>query len=357
MRRLFCLLIPMAFSGWAAAQGGTPDFDPSSHKGPASGTPNEVLVLGSPHLSHLPSSFDAANLQLLNDRLAGWRPDAIAIEALSGVQCDFLRRYPQRYKDTVDSYCWDPVPARVATGLDVVAATEQAEQLLAAWPAAPTPSQRRRLAALFLAGGERASAVVQWLRLPEAERRAGDGLDKALVERLQALERKRDESYLIAARLAARLGHERVYPMDDHTADSPSADQEAAGAAIMKAWNNPATEKRKRMDEAMSERLGRPEDVLAMYRVYNAPGMGRLAFDSDFGAALHEPSPQRFGRVYVGYWETRNLRMASNIRDVLGARPGIRMLVIVGASHKGYLDAYLHQMHDVRIVDAAPLLR
>jgi hypothetical protein len=347
----------MAFSGAAAAQGHQPDFDPSTLKGPASGTPNEVLVLGSPHLSQLPPSFDAAKLQLLNDRLAGWRPQAIAIEALSGPQCDFLRRYPHRYKDTVDSYCWDPAPAQAATGLDIAAATMQAEQLVAAWPAAASASQRRHLAALFLAAGEQASAMVQWLRLPEAERQAGDGLDAALVERLHALERRRDESYLIAARLAARLGHERVYPMDDHTADSVTADEKASGEAIMKAWSNPATEKRKRMDQALNERLGTPEDVLAMYRAHNAPGMGRLVFDSDFGAALNEPSPQRFGRGYVGYWETRNLRMASNIRDVLGARPGIRMLVIVGASHKGYLEAYLHQMHDVRIVDAAPLLR
>lgn len=55
-------------------------------------------------------------------------------------------------------------------------------------------------------------------------------------------------------------------------------------------------------------------------------------------------------------WETRNLRMASNIRDVLGMRPGMRMLVVVGASHKGYLEAYPHQMHDVRIVDTTPFL-
>jgi hypothetical protein len=316
-----------------------------------------VLVLGSPHLSQLPSSFDAAILQLLNDRLAGWRPQAIAIEALSGSQCDFLRRYPHRYKDTVDTYCWDPAPAQAATGLDVAAATVQADQLLAAWPAAPSTSQRRRLAAVFLAAGEQASAMVQWLRLSDAERQAGDGLDAALVERLHALERRRDESYLIAARLAARLGHERVYPMDDHTSDSVIADETAYGEAITKAWSNPATEKRKGMAQALNERLGRPEDVLAMYRAHNAPGMGKLVFDSDFGAALNEPSPQRFGRGYVGYWETRNLRMASNIRDVLTARPGIRMLVIVGASHKGYLEAYLHQMHDVRIVDAAPLLR
>lgn len=357
MQRAHFLLISMVFSGLAAAQGHQPDFNPGKFKGPASGVQNEVVVLGSPHLSQLPASFDPATLQLLNDRLAGWRPQAIAIEALSGMQCDFVRGYPHRYKDTIASYCPDTAPARTATGLDVAAATMQAEQLLAAWPAAPGASQRRHLAAVFMAGGEQASAMVQWLRLPEGERRPGDGLDAALVTRLQALEGKRDESYLIAARLAARLGHERVYPMDDHTADSVSTDQKAAGEAIMKAWNNPATEKRKRMDQALQERLSTAKGVLAMYRAHNTPGIGKLIFESDFGAALEEPSAQRYGRGYVGYWETRNLRMASNIRDVLSVQPGMRMLVIVGASHKGYLEAYLQQMHDVRIVDAARWLR
>src|SRR3546814_11217514 len=94
-----------------------------------------------------------------------------------------MRHYPARYRDTVEGYCWDPAPARAATGLDVPAATAEAERLLAAWPAEPTPSQRRRLAAVFLAGGDQASALVQWLRLSEAERRAGDGLDEGLAAR------------------------------------------------------------------------------------------------------------------------------------------------------------------------------
>jgi hypothetical protein len=45
--------------------------------------------------------------------------------------------------------------------------------------------------------------------------------------------------------------------------------------------------------------------------------------------------------------------MAANIRDVMEGRPSIRMLVVVGASHK----AYLHQMHDVCVVDAMTVLR
>jgi len=355
--RMTALLLSMTLCGSAAAQAWQPDFNASAFKGPASGPANEVLVLGSPHLSQLPNTFQAASLTLLNERLAAWKPQAIAIEAVSGPQCDFMRRYLARYKDSIDSYCRDTAPARLATGLDVAAATEAAETLLAAWPAAPTPAQRRRLAALFFAGGEEASALVQWLRLPEAERRAGDGLDAALVGVLVKLETRRDESLMIGARLAARLGLERLYAMDDHTADSASDDQKAFGDALMKAWDNPATKQRTAVDKAQEGLLASADGVLAMYRADNASGQAALIYHSDFGAAIDEPSAQRFGRQYVGYWETRNLRMAANIRDVLGMRPGQRMLVIVGASHKGYLESYLHQMHDVRIVDAASVLR
>jgi hypothetical protein len=355
--RMTALLLSMTLCGSAAAQAWQPDFNASAFKGPASGPANEVLVLGSPHLSQLPKTFQVASLTLLNERLAAWKPQAIAIEAVSGPQCDLMRRYPARYKDSIGAYCRDTAPARLATGLDVAAATEAAEALLAAWPAAPTPAQRRRLAALFFAGGEEASALVQWLRLPEAERRAGDGLDAALVGVLVKLETRTDESLMIGARLAVRLGLERLYAMDDHTADSATGDQKAFGDALMKAWDNPATKQRTAVDKAQEGLLASAEGVLAMYRADNAPGQAALIYRSDFGAALNEPSAQRFGRQYVGYWETRNLRMAANIRDVLGMRPGQRMLVIVGASHKGYLESYLHQMHDVRIVDAASVLK
>ncbi|WP_416211167.1 hypothetical protein [Nitrospirillum sp. BR 11828] len=49
--------------------------------------------------------------------------------------------------------------------------------------------------------------------------------------------------------------------------------------------------------------------------------------------------------------------MVANIRDVLGQHPGSRLLAIVGASHKGYYEAYLNQMHDVRLADTGAVLR
>ncbi|MEO6870795.1 MAG: DUF5694 domain-containing protein [Chthoniobacterales bacterium] len=352
---LIAVLLEPSVVGFAQTY--KPAFDPSHLKGPATGKLTQLLVLGGPHLYELASSFKVDELKPLLDRLAAWKPGVITIEALPGLECDFMRHYPDRYGDAIKTYCWDPAPALAATGLNVPAATAEAERLLAHWPAKPTAAQRRHLAAVLLASGDQASALVQWLRLPEAERHSGEGLDATLVARLNNRITTQSENLLLAAPLAARLGLERVYPVDDHLADSVSmGDEKAYGAAITKAWDNPATDKRKAIDKALHAKLDSPDGLLDLYRAYNTPAAEMLVFKSDLGAALNESSPQQFGRKYVGFWEARNLRMASNIRDVLAAQPGVRALVIVGASHKGYLEAYLNQMHDVQIVDTEKVL-
>ena len=335
-----------------------PAFNPGELKDVGSGAPNEALILGTPHLSGFPDSFDARNLEPLLARLAAWRPQIIAIESLSGPDCERLVRYAPLYAGA-SGYCWDPVPAQKILGLDMIAATVETEKLLGAWPENPAPADRRRLAALFLAGGEPASALVQWLRLPSAERRAGDGLDHSLVTALEKLSRRRNENFLIGSVLAARLGLDRVHATDDHSADAANAplDKDPDYAAtLQRIWDNPAVKTRLAAEKAVEARLD-SEGVLAIYRFYNRPETARIAFDSDFGAALADRSPQRYGRRYVGWWETRNLRMVANIRAAMTAQPGTRTLAIVGASHKGYFEAYLGMMHDVRVVDAEAILK
>ena len=163
----------------------------------------------------------------------------------------------------------------------------------------------------------------------------------------------------MAGVLAARLGLERLWSVDDHTADSPTPEsrQKAYAAAIRGAWDNAFVKARRAADERLEANLVQPEGLLAMYRAYNAPETAMVAFNSDFGATLVEPSPEGFGRNYLGYWETRNLRMVANMRDVLGQHPCTRMLTIVGASHKGYYEAYLNLMHDVQLVSSYEVLR
>ncbi|MGV7166814.1 DUF5694 domain-containing protein [Xanthomonas citri] len=318
----------------------------------------QVLVLGSVHLSQLPKGSDigSARLQPLMDRLAAYKPTIVTVENLSGETCDLMRRHPAVYlpEDTTH-YCPDTTDAARATGLDVPAAMGKIRAALKTWPEAPAPAQRRHLAALFLASGDPSSALVQWLQLAHADQRAGDGLDAALVARLRKAERHPDESIQIAARLAARLGLQRVYPADDHTGDNVDlGDPVAYGKAIQTAWDKAAP--RARAMREHEDQLAGEGKLLELYRAINLTASQQLAIAVDFRAALSEDSPEHYGYRYVSGWEIRNLRMVSNVRASFAEQPGARVLAVVGAMHKPWFDNWLGQLQGVDIVDAAQVL-
>lgn len=350
--------ITAGFAGHAYAQSYRPTFRPDTLKDRPTGRPNEVLVVGSPHLSTFPaSSFKPEMVEPVLERLVKWHPTAVASENISGLQCQAMRGQRERQAEAVQTYCYDPSAAGRAVGLDVTAANAEADKSLETWPATPLPAQRRRLALVFLAAGEPASAVVQWIRLSPTERRAADGLTPELVADLQDRMTKRKETYLVASQLAAQSGLERVWSVDDQSFVGAPIDEKAYGAALTRAWDNPATKKRTAEANALYAKMGEPDGLLKMYRALNAPASATQAYQSDWGAALTEPSEQAYGRRYVGYWETRNLRMVANIREILGRNPGSRLIAIVGASHKPYYEAYLNQMRDIKLVDVEPVLR
>lgn len=353
----FFLSLLMAVFCEAQAQPYHPSMRPDISGSSPLGRHNEVLVLGTPHLSGLKDHFRPESLAPILEKLAAWHPDAIATEDSSGLLCDALRHQGAEQASSLARYCPDPAPAGKALGISVVAANEETERLLAAWPSGPSPAQRRRLALVFLAAGEPNSALVQWLRLSTSDRRADDGLTSDLVSQLNARIERRNESGLIGAALAARLGLERVWSVDDQTSMGSMPDEKAYAVALQKAWDNSATATRMAEEKALYAQIDQPDGLLKLYRVFNAPAYAKQAYRSDWGAALKEPSSQHYGRRYVGYWETRNLRMVANIRQVLARAPGTHLLAIVGASHKAYYETYLNQMRDVDLIDVETVLR
>jgi hypothetical protein len=357
--------MPLALLVLAAAQtfaAAPTAFDPRRHKDEIAGRPAEVLVLGTAHLSELPKTTDPAIFAALIERLARFHPQIITVEGLSGEECETLLRFKAQHgADTWQTYCWPTDDLEKATGLDVSQAQAEADRTLASWPQAPSAEQRRHLAMLFLAANDRGSAMVQWLRLPEAERHAGDGLTQPMVDILERKGKPLNENYTIAAALAARLGLERIYEVDDHIADTAfdenSPEGKAYAAAIQAAWHEKPAPAVRDAEDKLEKNLRTGADVLALYRLMNQPQSQRDTIASDMGRAVSYAKGQPYGRQYVAWWETRNLRIAANIRSTLQKDPSARVLSIIGATHKGYLDAYLDMMQDIRIVDAEQFLR
>ncbi len=313
----------------------------------------QVLVLGTVHLREMPPGFHPASLDGVLNRLAAFKPDIITIEFQSGEECDLFARHPAKYGDPYN--CTSTAAAREASGLDVPAAIAEVDKMLKAWPAQPTAAQRRRLAALFLAASDSASAYVQWLQLPEAERRAGDSLSAALVDMLGKIATRNEESYQLAARLAARLGLPRVHAIDNHTGDNIDVqDAKAFGRSLKAAWAGTAAFEELKKRQGV---LAQGPDMLPLYRYVNDPeGLRRLA-EANVSAAMRAQSPESYPQMWVAGWEIRNLRMIANIRETFRERPGARVVSIVGASHKPWFDAWLGQLQGVDIVDVEGVLK
>lgn len=317
------------------------------------GQRSQVLVLGTVHLNGMPAGFNPASLDGVLNRLAAFRPDIITIETESGEECDLAARHPARYGA---DYCAATDAAKAATGLDVPAALAEVDKTLKAWPARPAPARRRRLAALFLASNDLASAYAQWLQLPEAERRAGDSLDAALVDAIAKIAKRNNENYLLAARLAARLGLPRVYAVDNHTGDHIDvADIKAFVKSIEAAWATAGPEMKEL--EKQQHLLSSASDLLPLYRDVNDPARLRVLAETNVIPAMRAKSPEGYPQMWVAGWEIRNLRMVANVRETFRERPGARVLSIVGASHKPWFDGWLGQLQGVDIVDAVQVLK
>lgn len=342
------------------------DFDPSAYRQQVD-NPTRVMVLGTAHLgtAHLGDAgegWDPAVLNLLLDRLAAFAPDIITIENQPGPTAYKLWAYRAVSPETAATYAGRAVEMATTAGLSLDMDMPQAEaalrQEIAKLSDSPAPAAGRRLAALFAAAGDPSSALVQWWHLPPAERVAGDGISRRLAAQLDELGQENEEGVLLAAKLAVRLGLPRVYQTDSQEDDvftPEEADlfaQKVFPSLVQSITADPLVQQRGTVAEMTT-----PEAVLDAYRRLNDPRIERRLADLEWLGAINRPTEKDVGRKRMAAWEARNLRMAANIRESAARAPGGKVLVIVGATHKLWLEAYLGMMSDIAIISTDKVLR
>ena len=311
--------------------------------------PTQIMVLGTTHLSNYSNELSLEDVNPVLDRLESYSPDVITIENSSGMTCNRVRSYPREHVGYEGAYCFDGTEYREESGLTESEGSYQARNALNTWPDEPSGKQRRALAAAFIASNEPGSALVQWLQLDSADQIASDGIGPKSVDLLNRMSQSIGESESIAARLAARLGLEKLFYADDHGSYLDSeAYREAYSTRLSELWHRENDPCQAHRDAPEGDVTG--GDIINTYRHINSKSWQRRQMDCDFKRTMNDDDPMGYGRRYTMNWQARNLRMVSLIMDAAATKPGGRVLSIVGASHKPYQEAYLDQMHDVKIV-------
>jgi hypothetical protein len=301
--------------------------------------PTEILVVGTPHLSEVGSCLAVGELL---DRLARWRPDVIAVEWLPASTVEALtHRNDEIAQDLRESFAKHSLAgaALAKTALDRGAITDRAREVL-----------------LLLAAYEYPSAVLHWDEL-HADERAG--VPPELATMLDESVRSPDEVFRIAVPLARRLGLARVALVDDFGGDETFARRAddfardvAAAPAVKQVASAPLyAESKQRLSAACRD----PHALAVHYDWINSRDYANHDVALQWGIWFRTHFASGLDRARYAAWEARNLAIAANIRKESSFTPGKRVLVIYGAAHKPFLDAYLAQLLDVRVVQLAAL--
>ncbi|CAM3931818.1 DUF5694 domain-containing protein [Mucilaginibacter galii] len=336
-------------------------FNPAGAKQQLGLPPTKVMVLGITHLDAASSKFQLAWLEPLLCRLRAYNPQVILTEALPGEQVMGLDAYAAYHGDA-GKYAGPTLEmaktAQTELHLNAAQALVKADSL--AQKGELNPAQRRYLAVLFVAAGEPFSATVQWMRLGAVDRIAQDGISASLVKRLNRFAELRSELASIAARLAADAGLERVYGAGDHASDvvlPNNTDMQAAVNAepgLKDLFNHNTAAFHAVAEDTM--KLSSASQVMPVFKWKNSPRFAELDADAQWFSMLRSTKMGRLGRQRVAAWEAQNLQMAVAIREATASIAGGRALLVVGAAHKPFIEAYLRMFTDIEIVSVPDLL-
>ncbi len=92
---------------------------------------------------------------------------------------------------------------------------------------------------------------------------------------------------------------------------------------------------------------------MPVFKWKNSAKFGALDADAQWFSMLRSTKIGRLGRQRVAAWEAQNLPMA--IREATAPIAGGRALLVVGAAHKPFIEAYLRSFTDVEIVSVPAL--
>lgn len=312
----------------------------------------EILVLASQHLSRLGDRFKPSMLDSVLKCLERYQPDIISVESMPSSQIEYMYSLEGKDREFVEDD-WSLRFGKAVQdklGITWMKADEKADNLLSMMKPSESMSneKRRELILYLLARYDLPSAVLQFAYLPgNAQEEFPDSPD-GIASLLRKCLRSANETFSIGVALARRLSLQNIEAIDNHGDINQTlavADELFKHISFEDVYKTPCFE---RMAE-LTEKGVQENDLQELFLYVNS---GEFLSDNvqyEWCRYFDDSIPKNLGRSLIATWEVRNLNIASHIRRCTTFHPGGKLLTIIGASHKAFLDNYLGALMDVKI--------
>lgn len=323
-------------------------------------TQTRVMVVGSYHLSNVTTPLNASSLQSVVNTIDKFNPTAIGVESLRPQDIITMINSGDTYQDVTTGFVGSAfIKLARATQEQLGITANQAIQQLEALTAQSDLSeeQRARAVSLAIASYNKYVALLHWQRLNIPI--GSDVISPEINRYLEQLAKQNNEINHLASPLASAADIETLYPIDDHLdkdiyprvvaqlMDSYKASEYAVEFANSEYVSKPI---------ALAAEAEKTGDWLSLYAWMNSEEYISQTLDKEWRMFIDKDLDVNPALARVALWEVRNLNMASNIMRVVASNVGGNIVIIVGASHKAFLDQYLENMIGVSVVQFSDYL-
>lgn len=311
----------------------------------------KVLVLGTAHLTSL-SGVKETHLKRLLDSLSNYKFDAIALEHMPPeILLDIKSRKDEAWQELYSNYA-----NAITLGekyqrmlkLNYEDAKKKEDSLLNKQNLNEADRIQLMNTALCIYDLWTASLNYQYIKNKST-------LDTSTVNLLDRYNQSSKELNLIGVNLAKRLHINKLNYIDnlqDETIlsiDFPSFFSEYAAsqtkinelvseASIFSEVNQLEAENVKKMD------------LYPLYKLLNSERYMKEDYTGQWELWLKTNFNSKTDRSRFSLWEMRNLQITANIMRLVAKYPEKTILVVIGASHKSFIEKYLQQMPDIEVL-------
>ncbi|RDK84858.1 DUF5694 domain-containing protein [Marinirhabdus gelatinilytica] len=314
----------------------------------------EVLILGTPHLFSM-EKFKPSMLDGVKEKLNSYDFDIICVEKMPGqLLYDISRRKDTAFNgltrmqkhiklaDSVQSYLGGDFLASKAKTRELTS-----RELL-------TNKDRKDLLYHFVATTNIPAAVLQYKYLQQSPDVFTTEMDRYVSDFLKKRLSGNNEYFSLAVPLAFKKKLNTIEPIDNMQDMAllskyyPSfvTDFKTHPEIIEKVMNSEVLKK----SDSLTKEAVASNDLSKLYEFLNSEEYMEEDYDAQWKIWFETNFPSKSDMARYSLWEMRNLQISANIMDVVARYPNKRILVIIGSSHKSFLEKYLKQIESLNLL-------
>lgn len=316
----------------------------------------EVLILGSTHLSHL-KNFKPDALNEIINRLDGFQFDAVAIENMPAqLLYDIQSRHDTAFADLLDGWAKERLEMAKSMqeylNIDLLEAQYRINSLLA--ENIFDQNKREMLIKYFVASADLVSAVLHLNFAKNSTQGDTSTFYNEVVLKLKGLSKSHNEIFSLGLRVAQSKGLHKIEYIDDFQDEAmllkyfPDFIQDYTRnqGLINKLANKPVFQ----TVDSLANLGIKGMNLTQLFVFINSKEFQKQDFEAQWEIWMKTNFKSGTDKSRYALWEMRNLLIAANIMKTAAFYPRKKILVIIGASHKSFLEKYLKQIPNIKLM-------